>query len=43
MGRVAKITRTQLCKVVELAKSAKMVRENPLSQICKMYAKASQR
>ena len=36
MGRVAKITGTQLRKVVELAKRAKMVRENPVSQICKM-------
>ena len=36
MCRLAKIARTQLCKVVELAKLAKMVRENPVSQICKM-------
>ena len=36
MGRLAKIARTQLRKVVELAKPAKMVRENPVSQICKM-------
>ena len=36
MDKLAKIVRTQLCKVVELAKPAKMVRENPVSQICKM-------
>ena len=36
MGSLAKIVRTQLCKVVELAKPVKMVRENPVSQICKM-------
>ena len=36
MCRLAKIARTQLCKVVELTKPVKMVRENPVSQICKM-------
>ena len=36
MCRLAKIARTQLCKVVELAKPAKKVRENSVSQICKM-------
>ena len=36
MDRLAKIARTQLCKVVELAKPAKMARENPVSQIYKM-------
>ena len=30
MCRLAKIARTQLCKVMELAKPAKMVRENPV-------------
>ena len=33
MDRLTKIARTQLCKVVELAKPAKSVKENPVSQI----------
>ena len=36
MDRLAKTARTQLCKVVELAKPAKMVKGSPVSQICKM-------
>ena len=36
MDRLAKTTRTQLCKVVELTKPAKMVKGSPVSQICKM-------
>ena len=43
MDRLVKIVITQLCKVVELAKPAKMVKENPVSQICKMQSKASER
>ena len=36
MDRLAKIARSQLCKVVELAKPVKMVKGSPVSQICKM-------
>ena len=35
MDRLAKIARSQLCKVMELAKPAKMVKGSPVSQICK--------
>ena len=35
MDRLAKIARSQLCKVVELAKPVKMVKGSPVSQICK--------
>ena len=39
MGRLAKVARTQLCKVVELAKPAKMVRENQLAKFAKCNPK----
>ena len=39
MGRLAKIARTQLRTVVELAITGKMVRENPVSQFAKCNPK----
>ena len=35
MDRLAKTVRSQLCKVVELAKPVKVVKGSPVSQICK--------
>ena len=39
MCRLAKIARTQLCKVVELAKPAKMVRVSQLARFAKCNPK----
>ena len=43
MDRLAKIARSQLSKVVELAKPAKMVKGSTVSQICKTQPKASEK
>ena len=39
MDRLAKIERSQLCKVVELAKPAKMVKGSPLAKFAKCNPK----